>query len=163
MKKRIILPALLLSGALAVGSLGFARAYAQENSEYPPIVLKLAEKFGLNASEVQDVFKEVHDEHEADREARFSEHLNDLVSDGKLTESQKQMILDKHEEMEAKMDEFKDLEPEQRREKMQQYHEELKIWATENGVEFPFMVFKALKPGFGHGFKGERMFIEKLD
>lgn len=159
MNKRVILPTLLLSGALAVGSLGFAKVYAQENTEYPPIVIKLAERFGLNASDVQNVFQEVNDEHEADRQARFAEYLDDLVSDGKLTETQKQTILDKHEEMESRMEEFKDLDPEQRREKMQQYHEELKKWATENGIEFPFMMFKT---GFHKGLRTGH-FMEKLD
>ena len=68
MNKRIILPAILLTGALAVGALGISNVSAQENN-YPTIVQRLAEKFNLDANQVQEVFSEVHQEKQAEMEA----------------------------------------------------------------------------------------------
>lgn len=163
MRRKIILPAILLTGALAVGSLGFTRAYAQENSTYPPIVEKLAEKFGLNRDEVLDVFEEHRDDRKAEMFANFSERLDDLVAEGKITSEQKEKILDKHEEVQTKMESLKDLDPQERKAQMQAFHEELKKWAEENNIDFPFMVFRSIGPGFKHGFKAGMMFGEKLD
>ena len=147
MKRKIILPTFLLTGALAAGALGFTRVSAQE-TDYPPIIDKLVERFGLNPDEVQDVFDEVRAEHHTQMLANFEERLNQAVTDGKITEEQKLAILDKNEEMKAKMDEWKSLTPEERHTKMQAYHEELKTWAEENGINFPFFGI-----GHGRGFK----------
>lgn len=163
MRKRIILPTILLTGALAVGSLGFARAYAQENGSYPPIVQKLAERFGLKEEDVADVFEEIKDERMANMHAKFATRLDDAVADGKLTEEQKQKLLDHHEKMQDKMEEWKDLPADERHEKMKEFHEEFKNWLEENDIELPMMVFRAEKPFLGHGFKGEKIFLEKLD
>jgi hypothetical protein len=80
----------------------------------------------------------------------FEERLTQAVADGKITEEQKEKILDKHEEMQAKMESLKDLEPEERKAQMQTLHEELKKWAEENNIDFPFF---GMKLGFGRGFK----------
>lgn len=95
--------------------------------------------------------------------ANFEDRLSKLVEDGKINEEQKQKIMDKHEEMQAKMDEWKDLSPEDRQEKMKAFHEEMKTWAQENGIDFPFMVFKDGEGGFGRGFKAKMYFSEKLN
>lgn len=137
MKKRVILPAILLTGALAAGSLGFSRVSAQEADTYPPIVQKIAERFGLNESDVEDVFDEVHAEHHAEMLANFEDRLSQAVTDGKITEDQKQAILDKHEEFQAKMDEIKDMPEDERRAAMEQIHEDMKTWADENGIDIP--------------------------
>lgn len=159
MKKRIILPAILLTGALAVGTLGVARAYAQDSGNYPPVIQKLAEKFGVSADEVQSVFEEVRAEHQAEMLTNFEERLDNAVQEGKITAEQKQLILDKHEEMQAKMDALRDLDPEQAREQMKALHEQMQTWAEENGIDFPFVGFKS---GFGKGFKMGHNF-EKLE
>src|SRR5688572_9138741 len=140
MRKRIILPTLLLTGALAVGSLGVARAYAQGNGSYAPIVQKLAERFGLNVEDVADVFEEIKDERMSNMHADFTERLDDAVLEGKLTEEQKQKLLDHQEEMQDKMQEWKDLDPKERHEKMKEFHGEFRKWLDEQDIEFPMMV-----------------------
>lgn len=161
MKHKIILPAILLSGALAVGTLGITQTYAQEINKYTPIVQRLAQRFGLKEEDVQSVFDEVHQERRAEMEARFLERLDQLVAEGKITQDQKQKLLDKQEELELKMEEYKNLEPTDRREKMKEFHQEMKKWADENDIEFPFMVFRT---GFHKGLKaGNAFFSEKLN
>lgn len=150
MKKRIILPTILLAGALAVGTIGINSVSAQDSSSYPPVVQKLAERFGLSQTDVQEVFDEARADHHAQMLANFEDRLNQAVSDGKITEDQKQLILDKHEEIQAKMDELQSLDPQNRREQMQAYHEELQNWAEDNNIDLPLFGFG---PGFARGFK----------
>lgn len=152
LKKRIILPTILLTGALAAGTLGISNVSAQDTS-YPNIVQRLAQKFNLDANQVQEVFMEVHNQRQAEMEARLVQRLEDMVVDGKITQDQKQMILNKHEEMQAKMDEWKDLEPEARRGKMQAYHEEIRTWAEENNLDFPFPLMMHGGGHMGGGFR----------
>lgn len=148
-----------MTGLLAVGSIGVLPASAQDTTVYPPIVLRLAERFNLNVEDVEDVFEEERAEHHAEILQSFEDRLTEAVANGKITEDQKQAILDKHEEMQAKMEELRsqDLDREEMHEEMKAYHDELRAWAEEQGIEMPFMTFK-----FG-GQGGRMKFIEKLN
>src|SRR3989344_2846072 len=136
MKKKIFLSSVVMTGLLAVGAIGILPASAQEATDYPTIIQKLAERFGLNVEEVQDVFEEERAEHHAEMLESFEDRLNEAVTEGKITEEQKQTILDKHEELEAKMEELRsqDLTPQQMHQEMRTYHEELKTWVEEQGI-----------------------------
>ncbi len=158
--KRIILPTLLLTGALAVGALGISRVSAEEMTSYPPVVQKLAERFGLNVEEVEAVFEEERANHHAEMLTNFEDRLSEAVTNGKITEAQKQAILDKHEEMQAKMDEFRDLTGQERKAKMDAWHTELRAWAQSQSIDLPFMEFGR---GFGKGFKEGFEFHERLN
>lgn len=125
--------------------------FANEVSSYPPIVQKIADRFNLNVGEVQKVFDDERDERRADMYAHFAERLNDLVTEGKLTESQKGAILNKHEEMQDKMEELKNLTPEERIGKMQSIHDEFKKWAEDQGIDLSLI--GPFGRGFRHGFK----------
>jgi len=144
-KKKIILPTVLALSVLVIGILA-TNVSAQDSSNYPPIVQKIAERFNLNVSDVQEVFDEERDERRADMYAHFAERLNDLIAEGKLTEAQKEAILDKHEEMQDKMEELKDLSHDERKEKMQALHEEFRVWLDVQGIDL------TLVGPFGHGF-----------
>lgn len=151
MKKAIIILALAL-GLLGVVGYGTAKAYAGDPDKYPPIVQKLVERFGLNEDEVKAVFDEERTERQQQMQARFEERLNQAVSEGKITEEQKQAILAKKEEMQANFGQFKDLSPEERREKMEAHREEMKTWAEENGINLdslPMFLGKGPRGGFG--------------
>lgn len=160
MKKRIILPAVLLTGALAAGALGFSVASAQENGSYPPIIQKLAQRFNLNEAEVQDVFEEIRDEQMANMEADFATHLEKMVSEGKITDEQKQKILDNHNELQEKMEEWKNLSPDERHEKMRAWHEEHKIEGMPPVMMFNRGDSKTIHAG---GEWSSVMFVHKLD
>lgn len=151
---RIILPSMLIAGALAVGSIGVDRVLAQNSdTNYPSIVLKLSEKFNLDKDAVLEVFTEEHAEKQAQMLQLFEDRLDDAVGEGKITVDQKALILDKHEEMQAKMDELRsqNLSRDQMHEEMKKLHDELKTWATQNGINIPFAMQRG--HGFGDGFK----------
>ena len=159
-KRKIIIPTLLLTGALAVGTIGITRANAEDTTTYLPIVERLAERFGLNIDEVETVFEEERAEHHAEMLQSFEDRLTEAVTNGKITEVQKQAILEKHEEMAAKMEELRsqNLSGNEMHKQMRAFHEEFKSWAEDQGIEFPFMIFKLDGPRHD-----ERMFIEKLN
>jgi len=157
-RKKIIFPAVLALAILVVGILA-TNVSAQDVSNYPPLVQKIAERFNLNVSEVEEVFDEDRDARRADRYAHFAEGLNDLVSEGKLTGSQKEAILDKHEEMQDKMEELKSFPVEERKTKMQEIREEFKNWTEQEGIDLSLI--GQFGRGFKQGFKaGYRMGVE---
>lgn len=153
MKKKIILPTILALSVLVVGLMA-TNVLAQDTSNYPPLVQKIADRFNLNVSDVEEVFDEERDERRAEMFALFADRLDELVSEGKLTEAQKEVILDKHEEMQDKMEELKDLSPEERHEKMLSLHEEFKTWAEEEGIDLPLIgpFGKGFMRGFHKGY-----------
>jgi len=150
-----------MTGILAVGAIRVLPTHAQDSGSYPQVVQRIAEHFGLNQDEVAEVFEEVHAEHHAEMLTSFEDRLSEAVENGDITEDQKQAILDKHEEMQAKMDEIRsqDLSREQMHDQMKAYHEELKAWAENEGIDIPFMNLK-----FGGNGHGDRMkFMHKLN
>ena len=158
MKKFLIIP---LLGLALVGSVTYGplRVYAENGSgQYPSIIQKLVERFGLNEEEVRAVFDEERAKRRQQMRANFEDRLSQSVSEGKITEEQKQAILAKKEEMEANHRNFSDLSsedltPEKRREEMEAHREEMKTWAQENDIDlslFPmFLGGKGRRGGFG--------------
>ena len=149
--KAIIISVAVLSILSLVGVFGIQSVRANEDNNYPPIIQRLVEKFGLNENEVKAVFDEERDEWQQQRQGRFEEQLNQVVSDGKITEEQKQLILAKRTEMQANRNQYQDLSSEERREKMTEHHGEMKTWAQENGIDISFMQMLAKGPRGGFG------------
>lgn len=156
MNKKILIPALSLA-LLGLTAFGVTSIKAQGDGNYPPIVQKLVERFGLNEGEVQQVFDEARGERQEQMKAKFEERLEQAVADGKITAEQKQLILAKQAEMQANRGQWQDLTPEERKAKMGEHKEEMKTWAEENGLDLS--QFKLIGPGggmkggFGHGLK----------
>lgn len=142
---------LTLAGAATIG---FRSVYATDSQgKYPSIIQKLVERFGLNETDVQTVFDEVKQEKQSLMQERFEERLNQAVGDGKLTEAQKQLVLDKHQEMVVNRQENKedwhDMTFEQIRIYKQEYKEDLENWATQNDIDLQYLF-----GGFNGHFKG---------
>jgi len=82
---------------------------------------------------------------------------------GNLTEDQRELLQEKKEEMRENWQELKNLEPEERHEKVQELKTELGDWAEENGIELPggkgFMGRGLRKGGFGQP-RGDCPFAE---
>lgn len=139
---------------LAVLDVNLASA---DNSSNPrdTIIQKLAEKFNLKESDVQQVFDEVRQEHQTQMQTKHEERLSQLVTDGKITEDQKALILNKHKELQAEResnkDSFKDLSPEQRKIKMEEKKIELETWANENGIDTMYIMHFGEKGNGDHG------------
>lgn len=155
---------MLTLGIIFVGLLSVSYVSAKEDGSYPTIVQKIAQKFNLNEKDVQAVFDEERTAHFADMQARWSEKLDDLVNEGKISKEQKDQIIKKHEEMHSKMLELKDLTPDERNEKMKEFNQELKSWAEKEGIDLSFvgpMKFKSR--GHFNGEKDRLFFNHKLD
>ncbi len=152
MNKKIIIPGFVIA-ALSAGLVLTNSVSAHGFGGDGDFVVRIAERFILNQDEVQSFMDEMREEHHAEREAMMGERLDQAVADGKITEEQKNVILAKHEEIQSKLEELKDLDPEERRNQMQQLHGEMKTWADEQGIDLP--MFMDGRPGFG-GPKGGR-------
>ncbi|HUW22360.1 MAG TPA: hypothetical protein VMW41_06890 [Candidatus Bathyarchaeia archaeon] len=153
--KTIIIPTLVLALLGFVGY-GTAKAFAANgNGNYPPIIDKLVERFGLNREEVQKVFDEERTQRQQQMQANFEERLNQAVSEGKITEEQKKAIIAKKAEMQAECEGFKDLSLEERKTKMEEYKKEMESWAQENGIDLSLIpMFLGRGPHRGFGGRG---------
>lgn len=106
----------------------------------------LAKKFNLDEDEVKDFVREHQSDLRKDRaelmKKRFREKLDGEVEKGNLTEYQKNLILEKRAEMERKINQdsenWENLR-EKRKERMEGYREEMKIWAKENGIDLDLL------------------------
>lgn len=149
-KKKLLLSVAVVSLAGA-GLFGTAHAFAQSSqTEATSLVQKIATKFGLNQSDVQAVFDEHREEHHAQMQANFEEKLAQLVTDGKITEEQKNKILDKFSEMReqknANREEMHIMAPDERKAAHDKKQAELKAWAEANGIDL-----EVLTGAFGSG------------
>ena len=98
MKKGLI-AALAIGTLMTAGALSIGQVKAEEANNYPPIIQKLVERFGLNKDEVQTVFEEVRGQRREQMQGNREEKLNQAVSDGVISEDQKQALQTKREEM----------------------------------------------------------------
>lgn len=152
---KIILPALVLAlaGLTTIGVIG---ASAEDTDKpYFSIVQKLAQRFNLNEAEVQAVFDESRGQHQSQMQLRFEEKLNQAVTDGELTEGQKQAILEKHDQLKSMRQtswgEQPDQSPQERKNIMDAQRQELKNWAEENNINLKYF-FGGFKSGMRGGW-----------
>ncbi len=169
LKKKAMLTAAAIT-VLGAGILSASTAFAQQTttSTQDPmnsIVQKIADKFSLNKDEVQAVFDEAHEERHTQMEAEFETQLSQYVSEGKITEDQKKLIIEKRNEMESQMkadkDSFKNLSDDERKSQMETKRSELESWAKENNIDLQYLMPKFGKGGAGMGER--RVFIQHTD
>lgn len=120
-----------------MGVYGVKLIKADEADNYPPIVQKLVDRFGLNENEVKQVFDETRQEKHEQMQARFEDRLNKAVEEAKITQEQKQLILDKKAEMQANPKEHKG---------------EMKTWLEEQGIDLKELFPMGTKGGFKKHF-----------
>lgn len=156
-RKTSMLAAGLVTTLGVAGAVGLGQVSA-ETSGTTSLVDKIAQKFNLNKDEVQAVFDADQKAHEAEREEKVNERLSQAVKDGKITERQKALILQKMEEIKAdrpEPGEMKDLteeEHEAKHEEMKQKRQELEAWAKENDIPTEYLMFGHGGPRSGHRF-----------
>lgn len=155
MRKKII-PALIISMAAAAAFYTASGVSAQtRDGQYPVVVQKIADKFGLKVEDVKAVFDQTRTEEEANRQAKFESRLTTLVTEGKITEGQKQLILAKHKELEAtrksQRESLKTLSSEEKKATFLKEKEELTSWATQNHIDVSLIRGFDGPQGRGHG------------
>lgn len=146
---------------LGAGVLGSSSVFAQTttNTQNPmsSLVQKIATKFNLNQSDVQAVFDEVHAKRDAQRKAQVESQLTQWVTEGKITEAQKQLILQKRQELQAEREAnrttMQNLTTEQRQAQKEAQRAELEAWAEQNGIDMQY-VTSVLGKGKGFGKHG---------
>ena len=140
----------VLSGGLVVATTAFAQTPNAQNS-MPSLVAEIASKFNLNPSDVQSVFTQHRQEMMTKRESNYENYLKNLVSSGKITNEQEQLLLNKHKELVSQMQNnlknFKTMTPAERKAQMQANMQELQNWAKQNNI--PLQYLRPFGPGKG--------------
>jgi uncharacterized protein (DUF39 family) len=125
---------------------------AQSSTANAPTLLdKIAEKFNLNQDEVEQVVTDYRNESRERMQSQYEERLNQAVTDGKITAEQKELILEKHNQLQSQWD----AESQER----QQHREEMQAWAEENNIDLSYLGFGMGMGRGGHGgmTRGEGM------
>jgi hypothetical protein len=140
--KKVILTSTLFATLLLI-AYGTSTIKADDVSNYPPIVQTLVDKFGLNADEVDEVLSEAMAERHAQMQQNKEDALNQAVTDGVITEEQKEALIEKHQEM-----------WQERKTEREQHKEEMEAWFEEQGIDHDTL--REYMGGFGKrgGFKG---------
>lgn len=144
MKKKLLVPALTLT-ILAGTIYGVGQASAETGwHDNSPVIQKLVDRFGLDESEVQQVFTEARDEQQLQRQLEFEEYLETAYQNGEITDEQKQAILEKHAEMMAERqnidrEEFQNMSREEKQAQNETRRAEMDSWADENGVDLKYL------------------------
>ncbi|MEM6997377.1 MAG: hypothetical protein AAF413_00535 [Patescibacteria group bacterium] len=130
---------MLLAAAVAtVGVAGLAGVNAvSANSDGETLADRLAARFNVSSSEVQEVLDEHRAERKADRQERKSQHLESLVQEGVITQEQLEALETKISELRDAKDELKnsDLSREEIRDELEQMREDFETWAEDQGID----------------------------
>ena len=173
MKKSLLIPILTV---LVVGGVGLTAASAVQaddtSSTHTEFVSRLAERFGLNATEVQTFMQEEwgtrHEIRKGEMQTRLEERLSQAVAEGSITEEQKQLLLTKHAELQQDREatrpepgamqnmtqEEREAEREKRRSEHESHRATLQAWASENGIDLQLLLPE--KSRNEQGFGGRR-------
>ena len=184
-RKNIVVAAIMIFCAATVAGVGavYADEIVGKGNPMSGLVSAIAQKFNLNEADVQAVFDQQREQMQAQREQnrgqmetkrqeRFEARLGELVSSGKLTQSQANAIKDKKAELEAQMEatkpDFKNMTQEERKTAMKEQKTKMEVervalkqWASNNGIAEEYlpmtgMGFMAAGHGRGGGF-GNRL------
>lgn len=141
MNRKILATVLALGVIASVGYFGTTSVLADnDNPMHQTLITRIAEKFNLKESDVEAVFEAVRDEKREEMKKNKEERLSQAVTDGVITEAQKQAILSKmNENMEER----------------QANREEMQAWFKSQGID-ETKLHNYLKPeGKGRGRGGE--------
>jgi hypothetical protein len=160
-KNKLIIAAAVTAAVGAASLTGMQLVSAQSNNptDGNNLIQKIAQKFNLKSADVKAVFDQNQAEHQAARQQKITDELTQAVKDGKLTETQKQLILAKMTEVQAQMqanrDSLKDKTPAERKAAMEAQKADLEAWAKTNNISTDYLHFIG-----GHGRQGGMMHQE---
>lgn len=139
--KKSLRNSLLIAGAtttIGLSSLIGINAVSAK-SDNSNLVDKIATKFNLNKSEVQEVFEIDRKEHQEKHRAVQAKRLQKLVDSGTITEKQKSAIEAKlkevREDRDEKREEKDDLDEDDHKQEMEEHRAELEAWARDEGID----------------------------
>ena len=154
-------------GLAALGGSAVSAAQNPRSNSMNTFVSEVASKFNLNAAEVQTVVDEVMKSRQTEmgtrRQAGFASRLAQAVTDGKLTQTQADLITAKSAELKASTETDRTanqtLTQEERKAKMEAKQTSLKEWATAKDIPEEYL---RLIGGGGKGFDGHGGFRPKM-
>jgi hypothetical protein len=160
--KRVHTLALAASAAaIVLTSGGFAAQHAfaaTDTTTEKTLVERISERFNLNKTDVQAVVDEAHAARHAEMQAKVAERLTQAVTDGKITQAQKDLITTKQAEVQKKMDEIRAMTDETaRKEALKTLREETQKWATDNNIAERWIGPMGGKGGHGGAGRGGMM------
>ncbi|MDQ5953958.1 MAG: hypothetical protein QG647_694 [Patescibacteria group bacterium] len=123
-QNKVIMGAVSALTILLIGGASMS-AFAQGNNSDGSLVDKVASKFNLNKQEVQSVFDEDRQAHQAEQKAERSTELQSKVDDGTITAEQKTAIEKKLEEMHTSREQSK---------------VSLEEWAKQNNIDAKYVM-----------------------
>ena len=139
-KKILIIPA----AAIVMGGLLFTTSQVSASSKSfadHPMIGKIAERFGLDEGEVESFMQEQKELKQAKMQQKIIDMLDEAIANGDLTLEQKELILQKHQEMKDNQslnkENWRDLSDEEKKvlkESVKVKHDEMKNWLDENGI-----------------------------
>ncbi len=128
--KRILTAGIIAAFGLAIMTSTAVYAQSgQKDEAMHSIVQKIAQRFNLKESEVQAVFDAERENRKIEMNKMFETRLTTLVSEGEITDIQKQLILKKHQEMMGNKES-----------KIKINRAELEIWAKDNGIDLQYLM-----------------------
>jgi len=137
------------TGAFAIG-----RASA-DTSTQPSLIQMIAQKFGLNQSDVQAVVTQYRQERQAQMEANFKAKLDADVTAGKITAAQETLIINERQSLQSERTSqaasFKTMTPAQRQAAMQKNRADLTAWAKQNNIDVQYLFGGFGRMGMGKG------------
>ena len=156
MKKTTSLVLATITAASVLGA-GFIShtAFAASTTTGTSLASRIATKFGLKEAEVQTVITQNRTDHMAEMQVNEEARLTQAVTDGKITQAQKELIVAKQKELFAahKADETTEqtLTPTERKAKFQKMRTDLETWATANKIDLKWLHGGFGGPRGGHG------------
>ena len=140
--KRIIIPAI---GFTMAGSLyGATKVRAASNPNRRSLVQELSTTFHLDPSKVQTVVAQHKSEVAQSREANYEQRLDQAVTDGKLTASQKSLVLTEHDKLQSELQSDLANDPTGHSRALGQLRQAASAWAKQNGIDVSWLL-----PGHG--------------
>jgi phosphate-selective porin len=138
-KKPMIVSGAVVAAGLS-GLVGFTAVHAATPTDgQQSLVDKIASTFNLNKNDVQKVFDEERQQHEADRQGKFETRVKQAVKDGKLTQDLADQLIAKVKELQTYRDSLKDKTPQERHDLMKVKMDDLKTWMKQNSVTMEFV------------------------
>ncbi|MFH2019491.1 MAG: hypothetical protein ABII80_02665 [bacterium] len=146
-KKLYLIPAIALIALLTYTSI--AKADNTVGPWHQEMVSQLATKLGVSQESVDSALTEVGEqrraEHQYQMQVNLEDRLQTLIDEGKLTASQRDAWLNKHEELQA-----------EREVERATHHDEMQAWFAEQGIDPTIIGSLGQGNGFGKG-RGQGM------
>ena len=131
-KRYLILAAVGTAGTISLA--GLAAAASSTIPKPPTLAQELAQRFNLKTGDVQSVIDQHHTEMQNYHEQTYEDRLNQAVTEGKLTSTQKDQILAKHKELAGFITSLQSQPASDRRKALAQKLTELHQWAKDNNI-----------------------------